>query len=240
MLKLIENNHYHIWTDALHARALSHEASNRWDRGTYVRWTLMTAWIALEIACQDALTEPKISYSFKDILNNAIKEKSFPRLDWSKGIWQQVSQLQELRKNCAHRFSQETDLFPDASVADDAISIARQAIISIYKHVGKNVPLWIKDDTDQGWAKKGGFSLFGNIYTTPAGVDENAPDTIKIKYIYKDKENICDVLPAGTDPNPHVDRLIETIGLPISGVKVYRGKEVIQEIRFPMDKIRGT
>lgn len=49
MLKLIENNHYHIWTDALHARALSHEASNRWDRGTYVRWTLMTAWIALEI-----------------------------------------------------------------------------------------------------------------------------------------------------------------------------------------------
>jgi hypothetical protein len=125
-------------------------------------------------------------------------------------------------------------------VADDAISIARQAIISIYKHVGKNVPLWIKDDTDQGWAKKGGFRLFGNIYNTPAGVDENAPDTIKIKYIYKDKENIHVVLPAGTDPNPHVDSLIETIGLPISGIKVYRGKEVIQEIRFPMDKIRGT
>jgi hypothetical protein len=39
MLKLIENNHYHIWTDALHARALAHEASNRWDRGTYVRWS---------------------------------------------------------------------------------------------------------------------------------------------------------------------------------------------------------
>jgi hypothetical protein len=200
----------------------------------------MTAWIAFEIACQDALEKPKISYSFKDNLNNAIEEKSFPKLDWSKGIWQQVLQLQELRKNCAHRFSQETDLFPDASVADDAISIARQAIIAIYKHVGKNVPLWIKDDTDQGWAKKGGFSLFANIYTTPPGVDENAPDTIKVTYTYKDKENIRDVLPAGTDPNPHVDRLIETIGLPISGIKVYRGKEVIQEIQFPMDKIRGT
>ena len=116
MLKLIENNHYHIWTDALHARALSHEANNRWDRGTYVRWTLMTAWIALEIACQEALEEPKISYSFKDNLNKAIEEKSFSKLDWSQGIWQQVLQLQEFRKNCAHRFSQETDLFPDVAV----------------------------------------------------------------------------------------------------------------------------
>jgi hypothetical protein len=71
-------------------------------------------------------------------------------------------------------------------------------------------------------------------------VDENAPDTIKVTYIHKDKECIRDVLPAETDPNPHVDRLIETIGLPISGIKVYRGKEVIQEIQFPMDKIRGT
>jgi hypothetical protein len=240
MLKLIENNHYHIWTDALHARALSHEANNRWDRGTYVRWALLTAWIALEIACQDALEEPNISYRFKDNLNGAIERKSFLKLDWSNGIWQQVLQVQELRINCAHRFSQETDLFPDAIVADDAISTARQAIIAIYQHVGKDVPLWIKDDTDQGWANKGGLSMFGNMYTTPPGVDENAPDTIKVTYIYKDKENIRNVLPSGTDPNPHVERLIETIGLPISGIKVYRGKEVIQEIQFPMDKIRGT
>jgi hypothetical protein len=207
MLKLIENNHYHIWTDALHARALAHKASNRWDRGTYVRWSVMTAWVALEIACQDALEEPKISYSFKDNLNKAIKEKSFAKLDWSKGIWQQVLQVQQYRKNCVHRFSQETDLFPDTSVADNTIAIARQAIIEIYKYVGKNVPLWINDDTDQGW---------------------------------DNKENIREVLPAGTDPNPHVDLLIATIGLPISGIKVYRGKEVIQEIQFPMDKIRGT
>jgi hypothetical protein len=238
MLKLIENNHYHIWTDALHARALAHKASNRWDRGTYVRWSVMTAWVALEIACQDALEEPKISYSFKDNLNKAIKEKSFAKLDWSKGIWQQVLQVQQYRKNCVHRFSQETDLFPDTSVADNTIAIARQAIIEIYKYVGKNVPLWINDDTDQGW-DKGGFCLF-NAYTTPPGLDEHAPDTIKVTYIYKDKENIREVLPAGTDPNPHVDLLIATIGLPISGIKVYRGKEVIQEIQFPMDKIRGT
>ena len=238
MLKLIENNHYHIWTDALHARALSHEANNRWDRGTYVRWTLMTSWIALEIACQDALEEPNISYSFKKNLNKAIEDRSLLKLDWSQGIWQQVLTLQELRKNCVHRFSKESDLFPDAIVADDAIITARKAITAIYNHVGKDAPLWVNDDADQGWAIKG-ITLFANAYSMPPGVDENAPDTIKITYIYKDKECIREVLSANTDPNPYVDRLIKSIGLPISGIKVYRGKEVIQEIQFPMDKIRG-
>lgn len=238
MLKLIENNHYHIWTDALHARALSHETNNRWDRGTYVRWTLMTSWIALEIACQDALEDPMISYSFKRNLDKAIKDKSLSKLDWSKGIWQQVSTLQELRKKCVHRFSQESDLFPDASVADEAIITTRKAITEIYNHVGKDAPLWVNDNEDQGWAIKG-ITLFANAYSTPPGVDENASDTIKVTYIYKDKECIRDVLSANTDPNPYVDRLIESIGLPISGIKVYRGKEVIQKIQFPMDKIRG-
>jgi len=240
MLKLIEDNHYHIWTDALHARALSHEASNRWDRGTYVRWTLMTAWIALEIACQNALKDPKISYRFKEYLDKAIEENSLSKLDWSLGIWQQVITLQELRKNCVHRFSQESDLFPDASVADYAITIARQAITAIYIHAGENAPRWLNDDTDQGWANTRGPSLFLSGHDTPPGLDENASDTIKVTYIYKDRECIRDVLPAGTDSKPYVDRLIETVGLPISGVKVYRGKEVIQQIQFQMDKIRGT
>jgi hypothetical protein len=238
MLKLIENNHYHIWTDALHARALSVETSNRWDRGTYVRWTVMTSWIALEIACQDALDDPKISYSFKKNLNKAIEDKSLSKLDWSKGIWQQVLALQELRKNCVHRFSQESDLFPETSNADEAIITARKAITAIYKHVGKDVPLWVKDNEDQGWCNKG-ITMFANAYSTPPGVDENAPDTIKVTYIYKDKECVRDVLAANTDPGPYVDRLIDSIGLPISGIKVYRGKEVIQEVQFPMDMVRG-
>jgi hypothetical protein len=239
MLKLIEDNHYHIWTDALHARAISHETNNRWDRGTYVRWTLMTCWIALEIACQDALEDPKISYSFKCNLNNAIEKKALPKLDWSKGIWQQVLNLQELRKNCVHRFSQESDLFPDASVADEAIVTARKAITEIYNHVGKKAPLWVNDDEDQGWCVKG-MSIFGNAYSTPPGVDENAPDTIKITYLYKDKECVREVLPANTDPEPYVEKLIATIGLPISGIRVYRGQDVIDEIQFPMDKVRGV
>jgi hypothetical protein len=148
--------------------------------------------------------------------------------------------VQQYRKNCVHRFSVENDLFPEATMADDTISTIRQAIIQIYNHVNKSIPYWVNDDTEQGYANKGGFRLFTNAYTVPPGLDEHAPDTIKITYIYKDSENIREVLPAGTDPNQYVDRLIATIGLPISGIKVYRGKEIIQEIQFPMDKIRGT
>ncbi|WP_148278092.1 hypothetical protein [Desulfobacula toluolica] len=197
----------------------------------------MTSWIALEIACQEALEEPQISYSFKNNLNHAIEKKSFSKLDWGKGIWQQVLNLQGLRKNCVHRFSQESDLFPDASVADEAIITARKAIIEIYNHVGKRAPHWVKDNEDQGWCVKG-MSIFANAYSIPPGVDENASDTIKIMYIYKDNECIRDVLPANTDPAPYVAKLIATIGLPISGIRVYRGQEVINEIQFPMDKIR--
>ena len=69
--KVVENPHYHLWTDALHACALAHEAHNKWDRGTYVRWAVTTSWTVLEIACQDALEERNISYSFRRNLNAA-------------------------------------------------------------------------------------------------------------------------------------------------------------------------
>ena len=64
--KIVEGPHYHLWTDALHARALAKQANNRWDRGTYVRWTVTTAWTVLEMACEDALETPGIGRRFKE------------------------------------------------------------------------------------------------------------------------------------------------------------------------------
>lgn len=70
--KIVENAHYHIWTDALHGRALARQAQNRWDKGTYVRWVIMTAWTAFEMACEDGLEKPGIGRSFRRNLDNAI------------------------------------------------------------------------------------------------------------------------------------------------------------------------
>jgi len=148
--KLVESNHYHVWTDALHARQLSTETSNRWDRGTYVRWTILTAWIALEISCQDALEDDSISYSFKKNVDNAIKLKKLPPLDWGKGIWQEVITVQDLRKDVVHRFPSESNVFPDDSVAETTIKVIRNAIKDIYKHCGKDYPKWVEDDCDEG------------------------------------------------------------------------------------------
>ena len=126
--KVVETPHYHLWTDALHARSLAHQANNRWDRGTYVRWCVNTSWTALEVACQDATGDPNISYSFKRNLEAALKQQNLPAIDWGKGIWQKVMTLQQTRKNYVHRFVSETDLFQNADVADDAIKTTRQAL----------------------------------------------------------------------------------------------------------------
>ncbi|HEY0657480.1 MAG TPA: hypothetical protein VGD05_03355, partial [Pyrinomonadaceae bacterium] len=89
--KIVENsNHYHLWTDVLHARELAHQADNKWDSAAYVRWTVIIGWIALEIACQDALDEPKISYSFKNNLDNEIYKKGLKKINWGQGIWHKV------------------------------------------------------------------------------------------------------------------------------------------------------
>lgn len=131
---LIDSTQCHLWTDALHVRQLSREATNRWDRGTYVRLCVVLAWTALEIACQDALGTPDIGYRFKGNLDRAIDCKGFASLDWSQGIWQEVLRIQELRKSYVHRFALLDDMFPEADIADEAVGIVRQAIGSIYRH----------------------------------------------------------------------------------------------------------
>jgi hypothetical protein len=78
--KIVTSPHYHLWTDALHGRALARDAHNKWDRGTYVQWTVTTSWTVLEIACQDALGEPNISYSFRRNLDASIKAQGIPAL----------------------------------------------------------------------------------------------------------------------------------------------------------------
>lgn len=228
--KAVINNHYHLWTDALHARTLANQARNKWDRGTYVRWAILTSWVVLEVACQDALNANDISYSFRKNLDKAIKNANLPPLDWGKGIWQAVVSLQGDRKDFVHRSSNLNDLFPEALRADKAIEIVRSAVQDIYQHAGKPVPTWISDNSDRGWdIPPSGFAI-PTVHRQ--GANENDPMAVKITFVYEGKEHITEVLHPGSDPDPYVQDLLDGLNpnFPISQIKVYVGSVVVKTI----------
>lgn len=233
--KLVDTPHYHLWTDALHARELARQTNNRWDRGTYVRWTITTSWTAFEIACEDAVNAKGIGYRFKDNLDKAVSALGLPKLDWGAGVWHRVSQVHQLRKSYVHPGIPQEQLFPEVTEADTAIETLRNAITAIYLHAGKTPPDWLRDNEDRGWDNgKGGGA---NTVLIHAGANEQDPEAIKIAYDYKGREYISDVLPPGTDASPHIEELIRNANVPISAVRAYRGQTVIVERQLPM---RGT
>jgi hypothetical protein len=228
MGKIVDSFHYYVWTDALHLRAIAHQARNRWDRGTYVRSTLTNACTTLETACNDALDVTNVGYSFRKNLDGALNQKLLPPLDWSQGLWKEVSELLALRKEFVHKGISTQTRFTEAAQADKAIDVCRRAIKAIYVVAHKNVPAWVDDDTDPGF-KEGGPRVTVHGQLTTGGADPNLPDTIKIAYVYKDREYISEHHPAGTDHRPLLDDLITRLQAPVSAVRAYCGSKLIEE-----------
>ena len=83
------------------------------------------------------------------------------------------------------------------------------------------------DDSDTGFDKR--QTVFAYSQNIMPGADPNDPDTIRVTYVYKDEEHICEHHPAGTDYDPLLDDLIKRTQLPISAVRVYRGSELLKE-----------
>ena len=237
LTKLVESNHYHIWTDAIHARELSRQTNNKWDRGTYVRWAIITSWIAFEMACQDALNNNTISYNrFRENLDKAIASKKLPALDWSQGIWQKVIEAQNLRKNVIHRFASEKHVFPEIEISESTIGTIREAIKAIYRHCNKSAPEWVEDDADEGWTT-GTFMCHGTMNNSPYYKMEGA---IKVAYLYQGREYIYDYLSPETDVTQPIENIFKGVGKPITAVRLYRDDEVIVEYLFDETKIRGA
>jgi hypothetical protein len=198
--KVVESPHYHVWTDALHARALAHQAQNRWDRGTYVRWAITTSWTVLEMACEHALQTNGIGRRFRENLNSALSQLGLASIDWGSGTWQQIAELHRVRKELVHVNPSQASLFMDAVSADTAIVTIRNAIKDIYVRAGGSAPRWLEDDDDRGWDS--GLGASAHATAIHAGANPHSPDAIRIGYVYKDKEYINSVFPSGTDPEP--------------------------------------
>lgn len=225
--KIVESPHHHLWTDALHARTLSHQAKNKWDKGTYVRWAVTTSWTVLVIACQDALNDKDIFYRFRVNVDGAILMGAFPPLDWGSGVWQRVRKLQKQRRSYIHRFLAQNDLFQEAIIADDAIAVVREAVVAIYQHVKRPAPTWIHDDDDRGWdtGKQGGTAQT----ETHERADREEPGSIHIRFCHGEEESTAHVLPGGVDYMPYVEDLLKRASVQISKIEVYQADELIYE-----------
>jgi len=229
MPTIVDSTQCHLWTDALHARQLAREALNKWDRGTYVRMCVTTSWTAIEVACQEALFSVDIGHRFKENLDRAIASASLRPIDWSTGIWQKVRVLQELRKSYIHRFASLGDMFPPASVAEDAVETARKAIERIFAHVSRPAPEWTGLDEARGWQAR---SSFGHAVLTTghAGVRMDDPLTVKVFIVIDGEEKLTTVLPAGCDPSQEVNQLLQNVRVPISGIRVYENGELKRDL----------
>lgn len=233
--KAVIGNHCHLWTDALHMRELARKSHNKWDRGTYVRMTVNSCWTTIEIACQDALSDDSISYSFRQNLDRAIDNNGFDKLNWGEGIWQRVRELQEIRKSYSHKFLSLSDLFQEVDIAEFAIMVAREAIISIYQHTGSAPPEWADYDTDKGWDSGGRSGASGTLQYK--GWDKNDPKAIEISYILHDDEKVIYRLPSGNDYEPYVEKTIKSLNSPAEAVRVYEGGDLVKEITL---NLRGS
>jgi hypothetical protein len=201
-------------------RELARAARNKWDRGTYVRNCVATAWIALETSCQDALSSNAIGYSFKANLDKAVADSSLPQIDWSFGLWQQVRGLQETRKSYVHRFLALSDMFPPVLVAENAITIVRSAVIDIYARAHKSEPGWVHIDASRGWDAA---SLVGSATISQAhlGASFDDPNTTRVYLVIGGEEQLTSVFPTGHDARQTVEELFKSVKVPIDGIRVY-------------------
>lgn len=237
MIKLVESAQYHLWTDALHGRALARQAKNNWDRGTYVRWTILSAWSAFEMVCGDVLEASGLGMRFKDNLDKAVAAKGLPRVDWGQGIWQRAAKVYEVRKEFTHvkPTIDHARLLAPATEAELAITMLRDAIKEVCRLVGLSSPPWADDDEDRGW--DAGPGSMAHITAIRDGADPDGPDTIRIGYVMNGKEYFWGIFPPGTAHEPQLDTLVKCLNGPVQALRAYRGKELLVE--WPL-KARGA
>ncbi len=232
MIKTIDSIQYHVWSDALHARELARQTESEWDRGAYVRWTIQTAWSAFENVCSDALQISGLGMRFKDRFDDTVRAKGLPAIDWSQGIWQQVLQVYGVRKEFVHVVPSVSHarLLTPVSEAENAICVLRNAMIAVLDLMGLPHPAWLNDDEDHGWyGPRGAGGDTAHATVIRGGTSENDQEAIRITYILHGDEHVCEIAPPGTPHGPLLDRLVQSVIVPVEAVRAYRGSELLEE-----------
>lgn len=228
-IKLIDSTHYHLWSDALHARQLARTTRDEWDRGAYVRWAVNTAWTAFENYASDALDAKRLGNDFTRIFDAALAAKGLPPVDWGRGMWQRALNVYATRKRFTH-VAADTEsevLLPATSVAEEAIATMRGAVLALAAHAGLAAPGWVQDDAGAPFARSAGDFAHGTLIA--AGADENDPEHIRITFVWDGEERIAELMPPGTPWEPLLDRLEKALNVPATVIRAYRGPTLLTE-----------
>ena len=157
--------------------------------------------------------------------------------DWSKGVWQEVRRIQELRKSCVHKFASLAEMFPESVVGDDAIIVVREAIAAICDHASVSRPDWIDFDESLGWSGRNGASDTSTATLTTGGVSPADPAAIKVCFVTDGIEHVSSIHPQDFDYASEVDHLLGAVQVPITAIRVYRGPALEREL---LVKMRGN
>ena len=228
--KIVDSVHYHLWTDALHARKLAHDTDNDWNRGAYVRWAVQSAWTSFESLASALLNVEGLGNRFRDSFDEATVAQNIPAIDWGSGTWQQVMDVYSQRKQFAHvRPSIDRGkLLASALLADNAISVIRRAIKELSQLVGQPAPPWVSDDDDSGFSVGKG-DTGAHVICIRSGAREQGRDAIRITYLYQDQERVAEILPAGSDYRAAWELLLGKLTVPITTLRAYSGQTLLEE-----------
>lgn len=204
----------------------------RWDRGVYIRWTVITAWMAFGRACGHAVDDPEVSRNIKVRLPRALTAKGLQSIDWSHGLWKEVNGVRLQRVIYTHGECTTEELFGELQVAENGITVLRRGIIDLYDRVGKDHPGWV--DCDKVPHRLGGSSAWGTVVS--GGVEDD-PGALRIVAVFGDAEWDSRLLRSDEDLWPHVEQLILNINVPITAIRIYKGNSLMEELPI---RIRGA
>ncbi len=216
----------------MRGRDLAMRTRDDWDRGMFVRLSVISAWTAFERVVESALSTPPFRRDFWRSFEDACRACNIDPPPRGGGIWQQVATVHGLRRQYAHLLVvDQSDLLPEtAELAQNAIIVLREALNDLHILLAFDPPGWIDEDRLPEHPTGGSAGLT----IGQAGADPESPETIRVCYQYQDRETVSDILPAGTDPAPYMETVIRTIVVPISAVRAYRGVTLIDEIFIRM------
>lgn len=229
----VEWPHYHVWTDALRGRDLARKAHDEWDRGTFVRWSMQSAWAAFEEEARSVLNLHHYGARFWDRFDSALTALGVAPPSRGSGLWQQMSEVYAERNKYLHLsiVDQNDLLLSDAKSAETAISAIRQAVHDLHRMLNSTAPEWIDDDVLPQHQIASCLTVGHQLR------DVDDPRNIRITYLYADRESTPSILPPDADPFPAMHEVIKNTIIPISRVRAYRADDVIAEISV---KMRGS